>query len=311
MTGGWSRRRLVVALASLWASGCAARSAPSVPAAPPSKLDPPRVIPSELDVVLRFDLDRLRSGPSALASGARAALGSDSSGGTDAVRRALERADTLWLGFRPGEAVLMADAVWVLRGDFAGFLSGAEWGSASDLGTGWELYERRPDLRSDPGRLYRRLDELCVFVSEAAYDSVERVLEQGAADPTTLLAPSYGLASARARAPALVDALAHRARAAADLLRRAVEISGVIDVRGGFWSASVALDFRHERDAEKTARAVELLARALTEQDARVRPLLSRLHVEVVEATARAELRVAEETLLALIRCWGSEACAG
>jgi hypothetical protein len=109
----------------------------------------------------------------------------------------------------------------------------------------------------------------------------------------------------------LVDALAHRARAAADLLRRAVEISGLIDVRGGFWSASVSLDFRHERDAEKTARAVELLARALTEQDARVRPLLSRLHVEVVEATARAELRVAEETLLALIRCWGSEACAG
>lgn len=306
-----SRRRFVAALASLCASGCVGSERGPRAAPPrPTKLDPPQLIPPELDAVLRFDLERLRSGPAALAGGARAKLGAGSSDGSETLRRALERADTLWLGLRPSEARLMADAVWVLRGDFAAFSPGAAWGSPFDLGAGWELYERRPEERADPGRLYRQLDELCVFVSEAAYDSIERALEQGVSG-ATLVAPSYGLVSVRARAPALAERLSKNARAATDLLRRAVELYGVVDARGGFWTASVFVEFREKSDAEKTARAVELLAKALSERDARARLLLPALDVGVLETTLQAKLKVAEETLLSVIACWGSAECTG
>ncbi|MGC4088687.1 MAG: hypothetical protein QM756_12470 [Polyangiaceae bacterium] len=105
---------------------CAACSGPARPPLPPAPelTEPALALPADLDLVLRFDLQRLRS---ALGIDAEALLRRvsertpSSEPDADTARlllSLLSRTETLWLAVRPGLSAELTDGVIALRGDF-------------------------------------------------------------------------------------------------------------------------------------------------------------------------------------------------
>lgn len=251
-----------------FAIACAeSRGAP--PAAPP--LDrPASAIPGDLDIAFRIDLTKARRvfGPR-VADNVRLEIVDEQEDPATAIllARAIERADAMWVAFRPGLPARLTDNVLVLRGDFRSVdpLNDARggWAHPVDLGGGYFLFERpRPKWRSAPARAYAFVDERLVFVSEAEIDSVERVLEYRI-DDDHVDPPDRGLVSIAARPGPVSGLLAAQFPAIATVLDQATSLQGYADAGEEGLRGTLEAGFATEDDARKAARQADALLSVL------------------------------------------------
>jgi hypothetical protein len=288
-----SRRARSVLLSAVLISLSCGPKAVGPPPPAPILTRPIDAVPADLDVVVRIDLGRIRSalGPAVMERlGQGVSVGAGSGDGTaPLLARALEHADTAWLGLRPSDSLEALDSVLVLRGRFEGLDpqslgTSSAWKGPADLGGGWRRYERRGKLaRSAPARLYVHPDDLLVLVTTAEIDGVERALERGARD-ARLDPPEKGVISLAARSAALAEVMTDRSPAAARLLRKSRTLSASGELSGGRLTVELEVDFEHAEDARSAADAVGLLARALSLTSKRWEQMLNDLHVEAVDA---------------------------
>jgi hypothetical protein len=289
------------------------------PFEPPSVASPVRAIPSDLDVVVRIDLEPMRAvlpqgaeGRLALAAlrAVGSAAGSESSDAdavgpeeaSEVVRQALFRARQIWIGWRPGPDPAHWDNVLVLRGDFT-FLREAEltraFHPARPLPQGWRVYTaRRVPGRVAPAALYAHLDDLWVVASEAEIDAVERVLEGRATEPN-VEPPERGVISFAARLPALATLLRAESPKSARLLERARDAQASADLTAEGLVLSAEMRFAEEAEAARAASALKLLLYALSLGGAN---WLEDVQVSTMAATVALKAHVPHEVLAGAAR---------
>ena len=256
------RRHALALAASLSLAACARNLPPPLPPAP-ALAEPAFALPADLDLVLRLDVNRLRD----LLGGGFETLFGDLLGRAPTAERdaatgrllleLLLRADTIWLGARPGLSPESTDNVLVLRGRFAGLVpqdlgGDPPWPPPVRLGGGVLRYERAaPALRATPAVLYLREPDLVVVGSIAEIDALELTIERKEGAPP-LRTKEAGLVALTARVGSLRQRLRSRAPTLARLLEGADRLSCAADVRAG----NVELELELEYDAAEHAARV-------------------------------------------------------
>jgi hypothetical protein len=305
-------KRIAVLLLALTAAlGCGPERLPPPGAPAPSLTDPADAIPGDLDLAVRIDLAKMRSalGPELFESlRSRAALSASGAdpGSDRLLADALVAADTVWIALRPGLPPDLTDNVMILRGDFSridpqSYGSDPGWGTPTDLGGGWMLWERdKPKARALAARLYLRDKSLLVLVSTAEIDSVERSLEQRMDDPR-VAPPAKGVISLEARAPALADQILERSPAAARLLERGRKLRVHADLGATGLAAELELELDSPEGASRTAEAAALFAKALGDEGGAAEALVRGLRIEAVGDSVVARLKLSHRELAVIV----------
>jgi hypothetical protein len=318
MTGCWglaAARATRVGLLALLTSACARHSIGPPPSAPivTQALD---AMPSDLDLVVRLDLRRIRDtlgAPAMTAITEQAMLGlRGADQATDALLLgALGETDTLWLGLRPFADFGAADSVFVMQGHFPDFdphrvASTPPFHAPIDLGGAFRRYDREsPKARSAPARIYTRGDDLVVSLSEAEIDSVERSLEQRRGAPP-LEPAEKGALSAVARPRVLPPSLLDASPTLERLAERATRCELTADLTSAGVEAALSLKFEDPSAAERLGKALIALRDALKDEPGRLAKLAAR--VEVTSAAEFVTLRLAmhKDELSEIVNCRGS-----
>jgi hypothetical protein len=281
-------------------AACAPRAKLGPPPEPPSVAEPQLLMPGDLELVVRLDLQALRGllgedMKPALERVLRTAPADVPDASTSRLLLALfARAKTAWVGVRPGLAPELTDNVLVLRGEFTGLvpakLGGAPaWSSARDLGGGLLRFERpAPKLRVAPAVLYVRAPDLVVVGSYAEIDALERTVELGRGDPP-LEPPSTGVCSVAARLGGLTPNLAKRAPTVAKLAQGAETLSASAAFDGAAVDLQAELAFDSSERARLVADALGDIARALASPE---RAWLADATFTAIERFVTARLRV-------------------
>jgi hypothetical protein len=247
-----------------------------LPPAAPALETPADAIPPELDIVVRFDLARVRSaiGPIAIAAIKKELGEGDPS--KQFLLDVLERTNVFVLAGR-FQGASPQDAVIAAEGDYKEldprkYPFNPAWEKAIDLGGDVRRFDRKkPKNRSDPARIYVRSNRLMVLVTEAAIDSVEAVVE-GHRPGNSLRPPDRGIIS-----------LAIRLRPGNDLLRGADRFPMLTDALGGMRSIELSIDhtakgmglhgvieFDTDGEAKTAGEILEAARGAIAEQKTRV-----------------------------------------
>lgn len=221
-------------------------------------------MPADLDLVVRLDLRRLRAAlGGAFEPLSQQILSRAPSDERDAAtgRLLLElllRADTVWLGARPGLSAEQTDSVVMARGAFASVVPdviGGEpaWQRPERLGGGVLRFERPPPpVRAQPAVLYVKEPDLVVIGSAAELDALELTLERGAGDEP-LRAKESGIVSLRARVPKLAAGLRARAPTLSRLIEGADLLSCLLDRRADRYELELELEYESRERASQVA----------------------------------------------------------
>ncbi|MFZ5891426.1 MAG: hypothetical protein ACOY0T_10275 [Myxococcota bacterium] len=308
--------RRVVALLAL-ACGCAAKPPASPPVAPPLLEEPALALPADLDLVLRLDLRRLRAAlgveaESLLERLGQAAPADEPDAETARVLLSLfTRADTLWIGVRPGLSPELTDGVVALRGDFRGVvpttIGGApRWSSGRDIGGGVVRFERdAPRLRGAPAVIYLRLPDVVVVGSVAEIDALERGIEQRAPD-VPLRAPERGLIAAAARLRGLRQKLSQRAPMLAGYLDGAERLEASFDREGDVFRLRVDVAFEAASQATSLVKELRALQDRLRGEG---HAWIDKFSFEPLEQNVAISLALRQDELLMLVRCFSRQGC--
>jgi len=305
-------------LAALLGSGCHSDRIGPPPSAP-SLVRAADAMPADLDLVLRLDLRKIRDtlgGPALTAISERAVRGlRGADHGTDALLlRAMEQADTLWLGVRPTATLQAADSVFVMSGHFKNFEphragSTPPFAPAIDLGGDLRRYDRpRPPTRSAPARIYVQGEQLLVSLSEAEIDSVERSLEEQRGMPP-LEPAEKGVLSAVARPQTLPLALLAGTGSWRRLVQSAERLELNADLTGAGVDATLALKFEDAPLAAHLAQALTEMRDALGAGSGRLAKFATRVKIGNAGQYVSMQLVLGRDELSELVNCRGS-ACA-
>jgi hypothetical protein len=308
----------LLCLAALPSSACSSSKIGPPPSAP-SLLRAADAMPADLDLVLRLDLRKIREtlGAPALTAiseqAVRGMRGADR--GTDALLlRAMEQADTLWLGVRPTSTLQAADSVFVMSGHFTNFNphragSTPPFEPAIDLGGDLRRYDRpHPPTRSAPARIYVQGEKLLVSLSEAEIDSVERALEEQRGMPP-LDPAEKGVLSAVARPQALPLALLAGTGSLRRMVQGAERLELNADLTGAGVDATLALKFEDAPTAAHLAQALTEMRDALSAGSGRLAKFAKRVKVGSAGEYLSLQLVLGRDELSELVNCRGS-ACA-
>lgn len=299
---GWAALAPWAALSPVALPNILACEEPHVQAPPtgPRFERPIEVIPPDLQLTLRVAVRRLRE---SLGNQVVERVRADSQLGAPLadplIGWALERADTAWASFRLGLAPEQTDNVLVLWGNFAELAPDrSHWLTPVDLGAGWQRWDKSaPVARAEPTRLYAYTGEVLVFVSEAEIDAVERRLERGV-EVESIEPPELGLVSIAASMPALAHALKAKAPRAAELLEKGTVLTGHADFEHTT-GATLELDFgfKAQEQAERSARAAELLLAAIKDTPGVLGTVARAAKVEALGKSVGLRLRLETATL--------------
>jgi len=281
------------------AFGCESQRVAAPPTGPRFER-PVEVIPPDLQLTLRVAVKRLRE---SLGNAVIERVRDDSQLGAPLsdplIGWALERADTAWASLRLGLVPEQTDNVLVLAGSFADLAPDrTHWLTPVDLGAGWQRWDRSaPVARAEPTRLYAFAGEALVFVSEAEIDPVERRLERGV-EVESIEPPELGLVSIAASMPALAHALREKAPRAAELLEKGTLLTGHADFEHTT-GATLELDFgfKAQDQAERSARAAELLLTAIKDTPGVLGVVARAARVEALGKSVALRLRLETEVL--------------
>ncbi len=292
---------------------CARERRPPPPA--PQVYRPADTIPGDLDAVIRIDIGRIRArlGEQIMDSvRARMQLASDDPPGERLLYDALDRADTVWLAFRPGPDFAPTDNVVVLRGAFSDirprhYAGAAPWGPPVDLGGDWRRLDREAPKRSAPARVYFRSTDLVVVCSEAEIDSVERSIELQRGDPH-VDPPDRGAVAVEVRLPTIANVTAGRVPRLAALLAQGRKLRGSADLDASGLDVEVEALFGVAADAEALADLTRDLLQRYQAGGPIARLLATRVKVSVSDATAVATLRLNDAELAVFSKLLGKSA---
>ena len=271
------RRALVSWLVAL--AACAPATKP--PLSPTGKrpvpfATPDELFPSDLDVIARIDVAKLRRTLGEEVWARMTAGSTDLGVGRGDDERALfvralgAEASTLWIGLRTLDADTRDDAIVAASGDLdmptLVTPRGGAWGRTDVGAPGVAVLERTPRDRGGPAMGVLLPGRGVVLASTALVDALARVLRDGP-DPARLDPPADGVigVAARLRGGALGAArkLPKLAVALADLAR----VRGVLDVDGGLLRVDLVLSFAAPDGAERAVTTLEKLRAALAGED--------------------------------------------
>jgi hypothetical protein len=224
------RRALLLSLLALTA--CGPKPLPPAPPAPQISA-PAELIPSDLDVVVRLDLGRVKAALGAAAVSALAgevlARGSAKQAADELMVASLLEADLVYLGYRPGRLGAPLDRVLALQGHFTQLMHPPQgFSGATDLGADvryWDAQVRPP--REGVARIYAFSDRLRAFSTEAEIDAMELRLA-GGGGVRRLEPPAEGTLSLAAR-PLVLARFAGNG-VLRDLLEGSKSLSAVADL---------------------------------------------------------------------------------
>jgi hypothetical protein len=278
-------RTAMLALSLALSAGCGAEvpaggagAMPRVPEGPrvARQVDAPDLLPKDLDLVVRVDLARMRSGlgPDATKQlSARAVALSPGSADQEAIlATALGRAEVVWVGMRLTD-VESGDRVVVAEGRLAGLApepGGPDWNQQKTAIADVFVYDRAtPPPRAGTARIVAVGDRILAFVSPVQVAAVDRVLrngpDEGRGDPA-----AEGIFSVDLRARPLPWLLARRFKHIADILEGLVDDGAKLEgeiVAKSSESADKAMKFLAIlRDNVQDPKYVELMSKAKLER---------------------------------------------
>jgi hypothetical protein len=305
------RRLAILALGAVSSLACAGERKLVPPPSAPSVDEPALVMPADLDLVVRLDLARLRGLlggelSSNLESMLRRTTPQEPDASTARLLLTLfNRADTAWIGVRPGLAPELTDSAVVLRGRFSGVVPREIGGAPAfappeDLGGGVLRFERSaaPE-RAAPAVLYLREPDLVVVGSIAEMDALDRTLLERQVD-APLRAPETGLLSASARLALLHQRLSERAPTFAGLLNGAERLELSVDHSNNAFTLKLDVAFDTADRATLVAEALSELARILGRGR---RAWLAKTRVEALGRFVSLRLSLTESELASLVGC--------
>lgn len=259
----WKRAAAIASAASigaaaLAAAGCAPTAAAKAGPRPPQlarRLEAADLLPADLDVVVRIDVERLKAGLGPAFAEALAARAAEQ-GGDGFIAEAMARADAVWIGVRLAD-IDAGDRVLVAEGRLGEIhLEPSEWQETTPAATmeGVRILDRKgAAARASTGRIVKAGARLLAFVSPAEIDATSRVLrdgpDEGRGDPT-----AQGLVSVDVRGHRLPRSLEKKYPSIAAV------IAGVARVRGSAAMGDAGVDVslevvaRSEPDAQRVER---------------------------------------------------------
>ncbi|MGK4000177.1 hypothetical protein [Sorangium sp. So ce1024] len=144
------------------------------------RIEPADLLPADLDLVVRVDVARMRSGLGQAAADALARRALDEAH-DDLLESALRRADVVWLGLRLAD-LEEGDRVVVVEGPMAGLTPDPDrWEPVPAAQGGVAIFDRRGGVtpRADTARIVALGDRAVALVSAVEASSVARVLRDG------------------------------------------------------------------------------------------------------------------------------------
>ncbi len=225
------------------------------------------LIPVDLDVVLRVDLQRMRDGiGDALQQEIIDSWQKTNADPQGVMASALRLANVAWLGFRPSTDPRSWDYVLVLEGELADLDASAletAFKPPRPLGDGYLVYDAwQEPHRLSAARLYVYRTSKLIFASSAEVDAVERVVEQGRYERHTEL-PARGLLSFSTPTRPIAEELRDGSPRFARFLSDAHQLSGFVDISARGLLLEARLAFGDAEQAARAARAMQIVGDAL------------------------------------------------
>ena len=282
------------------------------PAAPAPVQQPAHLLPPDLDLAIRLDLDELRGrfGSDFVAALELPAVAEDDPPARALVTSLLRQSSALWFAIRPpGDSARGPDAldnVLVLRGNYRevnprDFAGENVWQAPVDLGGDWRRYSRVALGRGGPERLYAYGDHLRVLLSRAEIDSMDALL-RGRLSTEGLRPPARGMASIALRSAAWGNAL-DAAGVPLRWLESATSARSRIVAEGEGYRMYLELNYADKESAHSAADQLSLALLLLGQRAGSFGPLLKAVDVKAAETDVLAEVAVSDAQGAALLAC--------
>jgi hypothetical protein len=291
---------LALALAGCGSDAAKAAGSRARTAAPAidRRLDPAEIFPADLDLVVRLDVERMRSsiGPAAASAiAARAAR----EAGDDVLRAALACADVVWLGARVRDLDAGDHVVLVEGSSCAPELDLADWKSQPSRNKSVKIFDRvDPTRRTGTGRVLVFGDHATAFVSPMEMDSVARILE-GGPDARRGNPVAEGVVSIDVRSGRLPPSLEQKFPSIAAIVAGLERVRGTAVVVDEGVQIDVQILSPTAKGAEKALRFLAALRDNV--EDPRLALVLRKVSIEQTEGTVRLRLLLPGRAVLALL----------
>ena len=284
--------------------GCGGGSAAGSKARPPGPalsrtLDPADLFPGDLDLVVRLDVARMRSGIGPLAADnieSRALK----EAGDDVLKEAIGCADVIWFATRLGD-LDAGDHVVVVEGSgCAPELDPARWEPAPSANGEVKIWNRKGDgvSRAGTARVVTVGSRVTAFVSPIELDSVARVLRDGP-DARRGNPSAEGLVSFDLRAERLPPGLERRFPSIAAIIAGLSRVRGSAVLVDEGLQIDVEIMSPTEKGADKALRFLSALRDNV--EDPRLVLLMRAVKIEQVERSVRVRVVVPAKILLGLV----------
>jgi len=262
-------------------------------------LAPTDVLPADLDLVVRIDLERMRAGIGPTTADALSKRALAQAAGERELAEAMACADAVWIGTRAA-AIDTGDRVVVIEGkECVPDLPRSRWEKVRSGNGRLAIFDRKGEApRAGTARIMNLGNRATVFVSPVELDSVKRVLDNGPdekrANPRT-----EGLVSVDLRPRPLPPGLAGRYPSIAAVLAGIERVRGTAVLVDEGLSVDAQVIGVTAAGAQKAARFLEGVRDSLKE--GRFGDAVKGAKVDVVEKTVGVKVIVPAKVLLGLV----------
>ncbi len=262
-------------------------------------LDPPDIFPADLDLVVRIDVGRMRSGIGPAVADALSKRALQESPEPE-LREALASADVVWIAARAAE-LDVGDRIVVVEGRTSmPELSAARWQRVRSPNGRLRIFDRKEEApREGTARIINLGNRAAAFISPVELDAVRRVLGDGP-DEKRGNPAAEGLVSVDLRAGRLPPALERKYAAIGSVLAGVERVRGSavlvdegVKVDAQVLGASVA-------GAERAARFLEAVRDSLA-ADPRFAAAAKDVRIELVARTVQVRLTVPAKAVLGMM----------
>jgi hypothetical protein len=262
-------------------------------------IDPAEVLPADLDLVVRIDLQRMRDGLGPTATEVLSKRALAQTAGERELAEALSCAEAVWIATRAAE-VETGDRVVVIEGKACvPELARSRWEKVRSGNRRVAIFDRKGEApRSGTARIMNLGDRATVFVSPVELDSIKRVLDSGPDDKRGN-PRAEGLVSIDLRPRPLPPGLAKRYPSIAAVLAGIERVRGSAVLVDEGLSVDVQVLGVTPPGAEKAARFLEGVRDSLKES--RFGDAAKGAKVEVVEKTVAVKVVVPAKLLIAAL----------
>lgn len=266
------------------------------------RIDPAELFPEDLDLVVRFDLGRMRAELGPMADVVSARVEAEGKGDEALLSATLRRAKIVWIGLRLAD-LDAGDRVLVVEGDVEDVRPDERTFALLNppLADGVMTFDRKGPLRrGETARIHAFGGRAIAFVTPVEVDSVDRVLLRGP-DARRRDPSAEGLVSADLRVHGLPPSLERRYTKITSIVRG---VEGARASAAMIAGESLRVELEIKALSGEAAKKVESLVRALREGgrgSRRYAVLFEDMRLELVERTLRVRWTFAAAALRAML----------